>query len=107
MLDNWYLGETDANCKDTCASHSLECSEKAFYKKNGDVDSSDELLSVITKLGGNIPTKACTKGSKGFVPLSATWSCAYSDSSRSQSTFDCEASPTSGANNKKTAVSKN
>ena len=57
---DWYIGDPNDNCINTCKSHSLECTEKHLHERNIDVDSSSELLHMIKKLNVTITATSCS-----------------------------------------------
>ena len=48
----WYLAAENENCDDACTAQDLECSEEGLKAHNADVDSSEEVLNLVQKLGG-------------------------------------------------------
>ena len=101
VLGDWYLADADTSCTDTCSNYNLQCSEDEFYKNNDDVDSSEEVLVLLQRFGITTPPNSCGGAITKFYPIYGTVWCGYSLSSRSVSTFDCGASPTSNGANKK------
>ena len=95
FIDGWYLASEDASCTDACNKHNLECSEKEFYKHNGDVDSSDEVLNLVEKLGGKTSATWCTDtyGQSPSVPGINPEKCSHSAPKRSILTFECDSTP--------------
>ena len=91
----WYLGASDTNCIDTCNLHNLECSGEEFFRQNNDIDSSEEVLSLIKKLGGRTSASFCSGqyGKKVDFPSFNPKECYYSDSSRFVPTIDCGKMP--------------
>ena len=91
----WHLALADTNCIDACTIHSLKCSEEEFHRRNVDIDSSDEVLSIIGKLGGTTSASSCS-GAYGLnpsVPNYIPTHCYNSGSTRSLSSFDCGENP--------------
>ena len=90
--DGWFLGEVHANCNDTCKINSRICTVEAFHSHNDEVDSSDEVLSIIQKLGGTTSATSCAQNDVAkAVPLYNSEGCTYS--SLSVAEFDCEKDP--------------
>ena len=54
------MGEVNENCDDACNALNLQCSEQEFFRNNGDVDSSTEVLSLIQTLGGTLSATSCS-----------------------------------------------
>ena len=91
------------NCVDTCKLHNLECTEKQLQQHNVDVDSSDELLSLIESLGGTTSAHSCSGnfGTSKVIPHYNPTFCLYSDSTRSLSTYDCGKTPADKGKNRR------
>jgi hypothetical protein len=48
--DGWYDGGLGQSCDTGCASHGLVCTEEELFQHNSDVDSSSEVLALITAM---------------------------------------------------------
>merc|ERR1711962_1472367 len=71
------------NCDTVCSKNGLICTEAEFAANNNDVDSSEEVLALIKKLGGETGAKSCSKGDFPAVPLfSKNGICMYSHGQR-------------------------
>ena len=57
--EGWYIGNQNENCDDTCTAYNLQCSNEGLYRHNEDVDSSEDLRSLIQTLGGSLLATSC------------------------------------------------
>merc|ERR1711962_547823 len=79
----WFLGIPMENCDTVCGKNGLICTEAEFAANNNDVDSSEEVLALIKKLGGKTTAKSCSKGDFPAVPLfNKEGICMYSNGQR-------------------------
>ena len=71
------------------------CTEEELRNHNGDVDSNEEVLALITQVGGSTSADSCLtdSGSAGNVPHWKNEVCHVSDPNRDFSTFNCDAVP--------------
>ena len=100
----WYLGERLGNCDTACNSHGLTCDEASLHSHNGDVDTSVEMLDILSGLGVSI-NSSCTEAVVSdleygpYVPIfnqeEDDYNCHYSERNRDLSTFDCSETPIS------------
>ena len=83
------MGES---CTDGCAAVGLECTEAGLHAHNDDVDSSAELLALITALGGSCSATTCNTnyGTSYGAPNFGDAICFVSDAGRTLDTFDCD-----------------
>ena len=88
----WYDGGAGLSCTDGCAAHGLACSEEQLFAHNGDVDSSAEVLALVTEVGGATSATECgdSYGDYPAVPNFKSDTCWISDTNRALSTFDCD-----------------
>ena len=92
LFTDWFLGESLENCDSVCERNVLKCTEDQFALHNDDVDTSEEVLKLIDKLGGETLAESCEKGDFPAVPVFNKDSfCMYSDATRKSkaSKFDC------------------
>ena len=81
------------SCESVCSKNGLICSEKEFRLHNNEVDSSDEVLKLIEKLGGTTSATLCVSANYPAVPLFNHKSyCMYSGKSQ-PSIFSCTTVP--------------
>ena len=94
---NWYLADINQNCHDACQAANRECSEEQLYLHNIDVDTSEEVLTLVQTLGGTISATSCSGqyGTALEVPLYSTSNgfCLFSNEARQLSSFDCKMVP--------------
>ena len=87
----WYLGEVGDHCDTTCATHGLLCDEMSLYNHNGDVDTDEELLAIVSTLYTGSMNSYCgySYGYYANVPLISQqgW-CLGTASDRALSTFN-------------------
>lgn len=79
------------------------CKEADLEANNAAVDSSSDLQSIISALGGETTRYSCSGqyGTGSDVPqFKRSW-CAYSSSSRALSTYDCASAPSDGNDQKR------
>ena len=102
----WYISNVHQNCDDACESHDLVCSEEELEAHHEDVDSSEEVISLLTDLGISLSATSCknketqiSKG-KGYAnPVYGTKKngkkfCTFvDDPSRKLATFNCAQVP--------------
>ena len=80
------------DCDTTCATHGLLCDEMSLYNHNGDVDTDEELLAIVSTLYTGSMNSYCgySYGYYESVPLISQqgW-CLGTASDRALSTFNC------------------
>ena len=98
----------ELNCDVTCKSHGLVCSERGLSKHNSEVDSSDEVIYLITHIGGHFSKSSCNGrfGDESDVPSFKIerryfGECFHSKPRRELQTFDCSATPLPSGGGKK------
>jgi hypothetical protein len=98
-LAAWAIGAPLQSCTAACAALGLACVESEMHARNGDVDSSAEVKSLIAALGGSTTSGDCSTGLSGKnQPLfHANW-CGSPPEDRDPSTVNCTSAP-SGSNN--------
>ena len=115
FIQGWQLAAVDQNCNDACSALNLECSEKIFFHKNADVDTSSEVKNLIEALGGSVSGLGDCDNSHGTaadVPnycsdSSCVAGCFQSDSSRSLESIDCAAVPSPVGSKQRLCVCNN
>ena len=91
----WYDSGVDTNCDIACEASGLVCTEAELYNHNSDVDTSGEVLALISQVGGTTSDTDCagTYGSNVDIPQWMPTKCFRSSTSRAQSTFSCAVTP--------------
>ena len=84
--EGWYIGGAAESCDTACQIHGLACSKQEYEKHYNDVDSSQEVLDLIQKLGGETHTKSCKPEMFATTPAFQFDSCSYP---KGPNMFDC------------------
>ena len=88
----WYIAKINQNCDDACQAVKKVCSEKQLDRHNVDVDTSQEVLELVRKLGGTIGAIRCSSqfGTSPDVPYYSTSGgfCSFSKEGRTLSQKD-------------------
>merc|ERR1712029_1093375 len=99
--DGWFIAEPAENCNDACQKRGLVCTVEEMNSHNDDVDSSEELLTLIGSLGEEINTTSCSGayGNTEDVPnFSKTHNfCLHSSSNKDVFSCSVNAPPASQA----------
>ena len=92
----WIIGPEGASCTQTCENNGLVCLESELENHNEEVDTSEELVELIQKLGGNLSTNTCNEN-YGSQPNTPCFSPSYQKycyaSSKQNKAYDCDAMP--------------
>ena len=89
--EKWYMGDPLENCNTVCKKHGIVCSEKEFQSHINEVDSSEDVLSLIDDLGGITSDKSCSRGYMPAHPLFNNERCFYGPETISK--FKCNTVP--------------
>ena len=91
------IGPVSANCKQACKDEGLICLESELESHNGEVDSSEEVVKLIKKLGGKLTKTTCNTccGSGANKPRFAPNNPNCYTSAAQNKTYDCGAMPDS------------
>ncbi|KAK3232876.1 hypothetical protein CYMTET_56800 [Cymbomonas tetramitiformis] len=97
QYNGWYDGGAGASCNAGCAMAGLVCTEEQLHAHNGDVDSSAEVLALITQVGGSTSDTDCGSyyATSKDVPRWTSSVCHRSAVGRALSTFNCGDAPSS------------
>ena len=56
----WYIAEPVTNCETTCQNVGLTCTVEGMMAYNGDVDTSEKVISLIGSLGKSVTATSCS-----------------------------------------------
>jgi len=92
MGGEWVLAGQGESCDQACEGLYMVCDEAAFQSHNGEIDTNDEMNTVVTDLGGTCNTFIDLWGSEPDVPVVVPGSgtCYKTAGSRELNTFVCE-----------------
>lgn len=98
LREGWYDGGEGKSCDEGCQAQGLVCSEEELLAHNHEVDSTEEMLTLVEQLGGETWVQDCdeTWGTADDVPNWSLGVCHRSSSARALSTFSCSARPRGG-----------
>jgi len=98
--DGWYDGGAGQSCDEGCGVLGLICTEEQLLAHNADVDTSEEVVELVTRLAGGtwLWSSMCTLhwAEEDDVPNWSAGVCHPSSSTRALSTFNCAARPRGG-----------
>ena len=85
------IGPDGESCTQACEKNGLVCLESELENHNEEVDTSEEVVELIKKLGGNLTAATCNSnyGTKPTTPIfkSSTNNCFVS--SKENKTYGC------------------
>ena len=88
----WSISDPDENCEDHCTSEGWTCSNSAMEAHNADVDSSAEVIAIVTNAGYST-SGSCQSSNSISRPERAPQfkgsECTYSEASKPSSDFSC------------------
>ena len=88
--DGWSASALDGSCTTHCSSLGQTCSDSTLQARNSEVDSSAEVVAIITSLGYST-TGPCIAQADANKPQFRPSSRTYSSSSKTASQYDCAA----------------
>jgi len=96
--EGWFSAGAGRSCDEGCREAGLICTEEQLLAHNDEVDSSDEVLALVARVGGATGARRCHArwSAADDVPNWSAGGCHLSSGSRSLSTFDCAARPRGG-----------
>lgn len=99
VAEDWYSGTVGQSCTEACADMGGYCSNADLFAHNTEVDSSDEVIAHIQRLGGSTAGE-CSAASprQSDVPAWTGDFCAFAGEARrpSDRDFDCDAEALDG-----------
>lgn len=99
VVGGWYGGAVGRGCTEACAALGAYCSEADLLAHNSEVDSSDEVLAHVQRLGESTATECSAVHARhSDVPAWTADFCAFAGgaSRRSERDFDCDALASAG-----------
>jgi len=96
-VDGWYGGDLATSCATACSNVGLVCTREGLYAHNDDVDSSEKVKALISRLMGSTTDRPCGDeyGSNFDVPVFAAHECWHSAHVRKLESLDCLHEPQS------------
>lgn len=95
--DGWYGAYPAASCATACSNIGLVCTREGLHAHNVDVDGSEKVKALISRLMGSTTDRPCGNeyGSSRDVPVFAAQECWHSAQARALESFDCSHEPQS------------
>jgi len=92
----WALSALGQSCGQECSSKGLRCDQADFHRHNAEIDSTEEMSAIVSRLGLQCSQYNSNWGAAGDVPnILASGLCFVSDSQRTSASLLCGVSPAS------------
>ena len=85
----WSIAASGTTCLQHCVDSGASCSDATMQLRNEDVDSSAEVLVLISALGGSTSAVSCSSSNGFNSPNFKSGSCNYKTAASSAARFQC------------------